>query len=135
MVKTNGGISKAIAANKGSVTIVKFWATWCDPCVEEFPHFLEVLKAFPEAKVISVSVDLRQGINSHVKPFLQSHNVEFPTLLLDVEDPEIVMKKIYKKWDGTLPATFVYGRDGKLTKAFIGPATTLKETVELALKP
>src|SRR4051794_17311608 len=98
VVKTNDGIPKAIAANKGSVTIVKFWATWCDPCVEEFPHFLEIVKAFPDAKVVSVSVDLRQGIESHVKPFLKSHKVDFPTLLLDVDDPAIVMKKINPKW-------------------------------------
>lgn len=135
VVRDDDAVTKAIAANKGSVTIVKFWATWCDPCVEEFPHFLQVLKAFPEAKVVSVNVDIRQAIEGAVVPFLKSHKVEFPTLLLDVDDPDIVMRKINKKWKGSLPATFVYGRDGKLQKSFIGPAKTLAESVALALKP
>jgi thiol-disulfide isomerase/thioredoxin len=134
VVRDNDAVTKAIAANKGSVTIVKFWATWCDPCIEEFPHFLEVLKTFPEAKVVSVNVDLHQAITSQVVPFLKTHNVTFETLLLDVDDPEVVMKRINKKWKGSLPATFVYGRDGKLQKSFIGPAKTLKESVARALE-
>jgi thiol-disulfide isomerase/thioredoxin len=134
IVKTDDAVPRAIAAHKGSVVIVKFWATWCDPCVAEFPHFLEVAKAFPQAQVVSVSVDLRQGIESSVKPFLKKHNVAFPTLLLDVDDPAVVMAKIDKAWDGTLPATFVYGKDGKLAKSFVGPAKELKETVAKLLQ-
>ena len=133
VVKDDDAVPNAIAAFKGNVVIVKFWATWCDPCVEEFPHFLEVARAHPQAKVVSVSVDLRQAIDADVKPFLKAHKVTFPTYLLDVEDPSVVMAKIDKAWNGTLPATFVYGKDGKLAKSFVGPAKDLKATVEKLL--
>jgi thiol-disulfide isomerase/thioredoxin len=40
---------------KGKIVILSFWATWCEPCVEEFPSFLKLLDEFPE-KVILIAI-------------------------------------------------------------------------------
>ena len=112
-------VQDAVAANHGTPTMVHFWATWCDACVKEFPHFVKLAKT-PGIKVVLVSVDLKQTLDKHVRPFLDEQHVEFPSLLLDVDSPERVMHAIDAKWKGAIPATFLYDREGKLVQRFFG---------------
>ena len=52
------GYQAAIEKHKGKVVVVDFWATWCEPCVEKFPHIVELSQQFPADKVAFVSVSL-----------------------------------------------------------------------------
>ena len=53
---------KSIAEAKGTVTIVDFWATFCDPCRKSFPKYQELVdKHAGKLAVIAVSVDDPEG--------------------------------------------------------------------------
>lgn len=56
---THSEILDAVAQNDTQVTVVNFWATWCVPCIEEFPHFVKLGEKFaPErVQVMFVSAD------------------------------------------------------------------------------
>lgn len=47
-----------IAEHVGKVIVVDFWATWCEPCKERFPHMVELAAQFPAEDVVFLSVSL-----------------------------------------------------------------------------
>ena len=96
---------------KGQVTIVNFWATWCAPCVEEFPSMLKLLEKFPnDVRIVAVTVDEEKN---DILSFLKAFSVDHPNLIV-VRD---VDRAVTEKW-GTikLPESYILDRDHKLVK-------------------
>ncbi len=111
------GLTKLIAEAKGQVLLVNFWATWCAPCVAEFPEFVAFDAKYRDKglRVVGISADEVGDLQSKVVPFVKEQNVRFEIFVQDVEDPQIMIDLIDKNWEGALPATFVYDRLGKLS--------------------
>jgi len=115
-----------LAKSHGSdVLVVNFWATWCGPCVEEIPDFVEVSKATHTANVrfVGVSLDLDKQVETHVVPFLKKSGVEYSNFLLDADDADAFITGVSKKWEGAIPATFIYDRAGNTISEHLGPLT------------
>jgi thiol-disulfide isomerase/thioredoxin len=115
-------IKNAIAARKGHVVVVNFWATWCDPCVAEFPDLVKFASDYRGRGVVvfAVSADSRKDVDSKVKPFLAQKRAAFPQFLQQSTDPEDFINAFDPKWQGDLPRTFVYDRKGVLVKELAG---------------
>ena len=97
--------------------VVNFWATWCGPCVAEFPEFVRLdaqLRA-RGVRFVSISADELADLNDQVIPFLRKQNARFDHFIQDVNDPQEMIDVVYKDWPGTLPATFLYDKNGKLS--------------------
>jgi thiol-disulfide isomerase/thioredoxin len=118
-------IKNAIAAQKGHVVVVNVWATWCAPCVAEFPALVRLQDRYrPQGLVVfAVSADLRKDLDTKVKPFLASHHADFPQYLQHDKDPEDFINAFDPKWQGDLPRTFVYDKSGRLVKELAGEQT------------
>jgi thiol-disulfide isomerase/thioredoxin len=102
--------------------LVNFWATWCDPCREEFPDLVK-LDADYKGKglnFIAISLDDVTDIKSAVPKFLTEMKATMPVVLLNVNDPEPAIKVVDATWDGQLPATFLYDKDGKIVFKHFG---------------
>jgi len=96
-----------------TVYVVNFWATWCKPCVKELPFFEKINAEYTgQVKVILVSLDFADQINSDVIPFLEQRDIRSEVILLDESNPNDYIDKINPKWSGAIPATLVYNKNG-----------------------
>ncbi len=122
MITTPEEMKAIIEANKGSVILVNFWATWCPPCVKEFPDILKLNKEYSEKglKVVFVSLDDASETESKLKPFLKKQGVDFVTYQGIFPKPEDLTDVIDKSWGGEIPVTYFYDREGKKAASFSG---------------
>jgi thiol-disulfide isomerase/thioredoxin len=111
------GRSVSLHQFKGKVVLVNFWATWCAPCVKEFPSLQNLVKQFKgEIVVLAVSFDhQREDIESFIKAFGGT-----PPGFQVLWDPERSTSKLY----GTdvLPETYILNGDHKLLRKIAGEA-------------
>lgn len=110
------------AANKGKVVLFNFWATWCKPCVEEFPDLVKINEAYKDDdfKIILVSLDFAEDLDSKTKNFLNKMKVDFVSYYNGFEKDDDLINYMDKNWNGGIPGTFIYDKEGKLSKTFIG---------------
>jgi peroxiredoxin len=107
---------------KGQVLVLNFWATWCGPCVAEFPEFVQLDAKYRDkgVKVIAISADEPSDLESKVRPFLKQQKAIFDTYVQDVENVEDIINQINKDWPGALPATFIFDKQGNIAHSFLG---------------
>ena len=94
------------------VHLVNFWATWCKPCIEELPYFVQLRDSLGEEKVdvLLVSLDFRDKLESQLLPFLEKNEVDSRVLLLDDPYENEWIPKVDSGWSGAIPATLIYSR-------------------------
>jgi cytochrome c biogenesis protein CcmG/thiol:disulfide interchange protein DsbE len=120
------GQSVDLAAARGKVVLVDFWATWCKPCEASFPFYAELLERHQkrgfELWAVSVDVD-----DQAVQAFLQTHPVPFRIL----RDPE---GKVPERLDlRTMPTAFLVGRDGRVRLVHAGFVDDDRMTLDAAI--
>lgn len=66
----------------GKVTLIDFWATWCQPCVRSIPKLIEISKEYSGkgVQVIGINVDSPRN-TSKIRPFVASKGITYPVLL------------------------------------------------------
>jgi thiol-disulfide isomerase/thioredoxin len=96
-----------------TIYLINFWATWCAPCREEFPSILRISQKYgnKKFKVILVSLDLPNQVESHLLPYLRSKNVTSDVILLDDPNSNRWIDKVSPNWSGGLPFSLIYGRN------------------------
>jgi thiol-disulfide isomerase/thioredoxin len=114
------GVAEIINNRQGKVLFINVWATWCAPCIEEFPDIVKIAEEYRESdvEVITLNVDMNSQIDSHVIPFLKKNNADLPVYNINDKSAEKVINLLNNKWSGAIPATFIYDKDGN-QKIFI----------------
>jgi thiol-disulfide isomerase/thioredoxin len=118
--------------------LVNFWATFCDPCRDEFPDLVKIDQDYrPRAlEFVTVSLDDVSDIKTEVPKFLDEMKATMPAYLLDASDPEPAINLVDPRWRGDLPATFLYNEKGEVVYKHIGRVDTaaLREAIEKVVK-
>jgi thiol-disulfide isomerase/thioredoxin len=129
----DAGYPKLVAAQKGKVVLVNFWATWCKPCRAEMPA-LQALAAKLRPRgfeLITISND-EADKQPQVLKALGEYKISGVTYLRKTADDDKFCDTIDPKWQGVLPALFIYDRSGKKARAFFGE--TPMPTIEAAIQ-
>lgn len=111
-----------VAAEKGNVVLVNFWATWCAPCREEFPDLVRLQKAYGDKglRVIGISTDFSKQLPA-VETFLARQRPPFPNYhKKSGGDDQDFIEAVDPKWSGELPFSVLFGRDGRVARTLAG---------------
>lgn len=106
----------------GKVVILNYWATWCGPCIAEFPYYKELVEEYAGSDGVVFLAISTDADSSVVKPWLDGKGYEF-TVLYDrgsATDYHV----------SAIPASFLIGRDGRIqyrTNGFAGADRYVKE--------
>ena len=116
------GYRQLLAKYRGKPLVVNFWATWCEPCRDEYPMIVELAKEFKPQGVSVVGVDMDDESDMNlVRRFIASTQPPFPNYR---QKPGIDLDAFYDgvnpQWKGTMPQTIFYRRDGHIVGFFLG---------------
>ena len=116
------GIHKLISERGGKALLLNFWATWCQPCVEEFPDLIRIRHTYADSilDVVAVSVDYPDELGTKVLPFLETQHASFPVYISAVKKDEELINAMGTQWTGGVPATFVFDKDGRQRSFLFG---------------
>ncbi len=108
------GIKDLVGKNKGKVLLLNFWATWCPPCLEEFPALVKVSNTYKDKglEVVGISMNDASEMNE-LQAFLKKQKAPFTVYLAGTVADEFY-KNIDKRWTSEIPLTMIYDKEGKL---------------------
>lgn len=112
---------KLAASHKGSVVLLDFWATWCEPCRAELPQLVALEGRYRARgfKLIAISCDEPEQ-EAGALEFLKKQRAPLPAYIKRAKDDDKFINSIDPKWSGELPALFLYDREGRKVKSFFG---------------
>lgn len=119
------GYKQVVERYRGKALLVTFWATWCEPCRDEYPMIIDLAKKYaPQGlAVFGVSLDEDADMNL-VRHFLAANHPDFPNYR---QKPGIDVDAFYQGvnpgWGGVMPQTIFYARDGHIARYFVGAKT------------
>ena len=130
-------LEKIIAESKTPL-VINFWATYCKPCIEEMPYFLDLEKEYKKdnLQLLLVSLDMEDDYPSKVDAFLQRRKITSSSAWLDEANADYFCPKIDTSWSGVLPATLFVNNNDKYRK-FVEDSFSkekLKKEIEAMLK-
>jgi thiol-disulfide isomerase/thioredoxin len=129
-------LKQKLAALKGKVIVLNMWATWCGPCVMEFPDLVKLDQKYRKqgVAVIALSMDEPEKAPQAVPQFAASKGAKFPIFTLKPStDSEAVVRVFDANWTGAIPMTYVFDRSGRLKTRITGARTL--DGFEMAVKP
>jgi len=130
------GYQKLVRQYHGKPLLINFWATWCEPCRDEYPMLNELAKEYAPKGLRVVGVDSDQdGDLILMRRFIARYKPVFPNYRrkpLKPEEEAEFNQAVLPEWRGQLPATFLYDKDGQLIGHYFGAQN--RETYEATIR-
>ena len=119
---------KALRTNgTGKLILVNFWATWCAPCVDEFPELQKMVRMYRkrELEVVTVSINAPDE-EKLVHKFLDEQHAINTNLLWNTNDSAEAVSAFGTDWKGGVPYTVLFGMKGEILYRSQGPMDALE---------
>jgi thiol-disulfide isomerase/thioredoxin len=128
------GLEQTLERLRGSVVVVDFWATWCGPCLQLFPHIAELQRRYGDRGLIVITVSLDDpDAPAAVQKMLARHGATTENFLSSYGVGSAAFSA-FGIADGALPHIRLYDRQGKLRRTLSsGGKPITAEDVENAL--
>jgi thiol-disulfide isomerase/thioredoxin len=99
----------------GTIRLFNFWATWCAPCIEEFPDLMDLRRRYEEQglEFIAVSANPPEE-REQVMEFLRKHSASGLNFQFAVDDTRLMMKAFDGRWKKMLPYTVLIDRENRI---------------------
>jgi thiol-disulfide isomerase/thioredoxin len=126
------GYQKLLAQYRGKPVLMTFWATWCEPCRDEYPMLNALAKQYAAKglKVVGVNFD-QDGDIILMRLFITRYKPIFPNYRKTGGESEF-QQAVLPEWNGALPASFFYAKDGHQVGHLVGAGS--RETYEAAIQ-
>jgi len=117
-----GAVGRLVAAQKGHAVVLNFWATWCAPCVKEFPELIALAAQRKDVVFLSVSIDDKDS-RGELEAFVTKHHPPFPVYAKAAGDDQAFIDGVDPEWSGVVPVTLVFDPAGKRVALLQGEHT------------
>ena len=111
------GRTVSLSDYKGQVVLVNFWATWCSPCREEIPDFIEFQKEYAARGFTILGISIDTVDIADVKKFAIEFKMNYPVLYAGKE-----AKQLMRDYDNIrgIPTSFLIDHEGRQIKKVVG---------------
>jgi len=128
-MNTIDGQEWSLHSNRGSVVLLNFWGTWCEPCRAETPLLVKIAGEYADRGVKVFGVSLDEGETELVRKFVTEYRVGYPILMPPAGSPLFGMDEV--------PTTLLIDAEGRLQEKYVGavPENILRADIERVAKP
>ena len=116
------GMKDLMKNNSDKLRLINVWATWCGPCVTEFPDFITINRMYRDRDFEFVSIsadDIRK--EKQGDKFLKNQQASNKNYLFTIDDKYKLIEAVDPNWKGALPYTILVEPGGKIVYAKDGP--------------
>jgi thiol-disulfide isomerase/thioredoxin len=115
------GYQNLVEQYRGKPVLITFWATWCEPCRDEFPMLNELAKEYAPKGLHVVGVNLDQdGDLILMRRFITRYKPVFPNYRKKAGGEDAFVQSVLPGWGGEIPASFFYAKDGRQIGHLLG---------------
>jgi peroxiredoxin/thiol-disulfide isomerase/thioredoxin len=121
------GIKEIIANKSDKLRLINVWATWCGPCVMEFPDLVTIDRIYRSRnfEFISINAD-KLSRKENVLKFLQKNQASNKNFIYESDNNSALVEAVDTQWSGALPYTLLVEQGGNIIYRIQGPVNIVE---------